>query len=116
MRLGKFRFQLDGLIEALDCFRQPVERVEHDTVVEPKLRRRRPRFHRGRDQAQRLGGVALRQLHQTAHMQRVEIIWANRQDRRVKFVRLSQLPRPVKFERLRMGLWDVERFSGWQRR
>ena len=109
VRLGEFRFLLERGVEAVDRFLVALERVENDAVVEQDLRRRLAALHRGRDELQAHGRLALGELDQRHHLQGVDMVGPRRQNFGVEPLGLRQPALLVELQSLRRRLRDVRR-------
>ncbi len=109
VRLGVFRFQLERVVEAFQRLLVAVEGVENEAVVEQHLGRRRAHAHGRGNEVQRLGRLALGELHQAHHLQGVEVIGTRGEHLRVERFGLKDLPALMEMQRLGESLRDVER-------
>ncbi len=115
VRLGEPGFQLERAVEAFQRLLAALERVEDQSVIEQELRRGRAHAHGGGDEIERLGRVALGELDQRHHLQRVGVVGTRRQHLRVERLGLGDEPALVKLQRLGEGLRHVERARPRQR-
>lgn len=116
MRFGKFRFLLQRLVEAGECFLPALERMQDHAVVDQDLWRGLAHAHCLRDQPQRLGRLAFRKLDDAEHLQRVEMVGPMGKHLGINALRLVQLALGMERERLRESLRYLERLALWHRR
>ena len=78
-------------------------------MVEQHLRRRLAHAHRGGNEIERLDGLALGELDERHHLQRVEVVGPRGQYLRVEWLGLRELTALVELQRLGEGLRHVDR-------
>ncbi len=82
---------------------------QREALVEQNLRRRLFGAHRLGDQLEGLGRLALGELDEAQHVQRVEMVGPDGQDRGVEGRGLVEAALLVQIERLRQRLRHIER-------
>ena len=115
MCLGKFRFQLDRLLEASERVFGAREGIKDEASVVEDLRRWLSHPHGGGNELQRLGRLALGMLDHPHHVQGIDVIGTGQKYLGVQRLSLLEAPLIMQPQRLVKSLRYVERPGIWQR-